>query len=208
MDGNNSQREKGPTRGGQRLFVYCGLCLKAGVWEARAALMNWETRLVGWASGEIPQQKMVPLSPVLIDQEFTENWGVGRLGKQRTWVLLWGKRNMHVKICRASSGKHTTRSQFGTAGPRPSYLLARKEIHISWESKKKERTFEIPMQRVSLPCVSGSHKVSYSLGVTPWSHSHCKTKAVPHTLLPVPDHVLPKGFHCTKSNCDDLNCSR
>lgn len=57
LDGNNSQREKGPTRGGKRLFVYCGLCLKAGVWEARAALMNWETWLVGCASGEIPHKK-------------------------------------------------------------------------------------------------------------------------------------------------------
>lgn len=163
-------------------------------------------RLCLWRN---PSQKMVPLSPVLIDQEFTENWGVGRLGKQRTWVLLWGKQNMHVKICRASSGKHTTRSRLGTAGPRPSYLPARKEIHVSWESKKKKRGhLKYQCRRVSLPCVSGSHKLSCSLGVTPWNHCHCKTKAVPHTLLPVPDHVLPKGFHCTKSNCDDLNRSR
>lgn len=110
MDGNNSQTEKGPTRGKIRLFVYCRLCLKAGVWEARVALMNWESRLVGCVSGEILQRKMVPLSPVLIDYEFTENWGFGSLEKQRSWLLLWGEGNTHVKICGASSGKRTTRA--------------------------------------------------------------------------------------------------
>ena len=119
MDGNNSQTEKGPTRGKIRLFVYCRLCLKAGVWEARVALMNWESRLVGCVSGEILQRKMVPLSPVLIDYEFTENWGFGSLGKQRSWFLLWGKGNTHVKICGASSGKRTTRAGSAQLGPGP-----------------------------------------------------------------------------------------